>query len=132
MDGFALTLWPIRPAEPRDSTWSPPMPTHPPQVASFTKAVWFLLGLEGGRWGTGEIFDKLKPSGWNRRNAAKYIADMAYSGLLERYPGAEGRVSYGVTRSCKIPRGLTLAEIEQLSGIRFVEEAAPCERALTA
>ena len=128
MHAVALTLWPP-PAE--DRTWSPPM--KPPQVASFTRTVWLLLAVEGGRWSSGEIYDKLRPAGWSRKNAARYIADMAYSGLLKRYPAAndESRVSYGVTRDCKTPRGLEVKDFEAMLGIRFVSEAA-CARDSTA
>lgn len=96
------------------------------KFASFTKAVWFLLGMEGGRWTVGEILDTIETN-WPR-NAARYqIGDMAATGLLARFEDPERGLTYGVTRACKIPRGLTLAEIEQLTGIRFVD--TPCARA---
>lgn len=92
------------------------------QFSSFTKAVWFLLGKEGGRWTVTEILAKVETT-WPR-NAARYqIGDMASKGLIKRYRGDEGEIRYGITRACKIPRNLTLAEVEELVGVQFVADA---------
>jgi hypothetical protein len=96
------------------------------QFTSFTKAVWFLLGQEGGRWTASEIMLKVQTS-WTRDSAISYLSEMARSGLIRRFKDEDGRMRYGVTRTCKIPRNMTLAEIEQLVGIKFVEDA--CEPA---
>lgn len=99
------------------------------QFTSFTKAVWFLLGREGGRWTAGEIMKKVQTN-WTTKSATSYLSEMARGGLIRRFRDEEGHIRYGVTRSCKIPRNLTLAEIEDLVGIRFTEDA--CEPATTA
>ena len=92
------------------------------EAASFTKDVWFLLGREGGRWTLSEILSRMDAK-YSRRNscARSLISNMVQRGLIARYPGQDGAMTYGVTRTCKIPQNLTLAEIEQLIGIRFVE-----------
>lgn len=102
--------------------WRPAsMSNHPPpkRVQSFTKAVWFFLGQNGGRWGSAEIIDRLKITSWKRKAQAAYIGEMANSRLITRYRDEDNRIVYGVTRKNKIPRDLTLEEVEQLLGIRF-------------
>jgi len=98
------------------------------EFASFTKDVWFLLGREGGWWTISEVLSRLDAN-YSRReyNPRAMISNMAQTKLLCRRQDAEKGAIYGVTRACKIPRNLTLAEIEQLVGIRFVEQ--PCTKA---
>ncbi len=92
------------------------------EFASFTKDVWFLLGKEGGWWSLSEILARLDAD-YSRReyNPRAIIANMAQRHLLCKRHTPETGATYGVTRTCMIPRNLTLAEIEQLVGIRFIE-----------
>lgn len=75
-----------------------------------TKRVWLLLYAEGGLWTATEVGDKLG------RALGATLRDMAESGFVARTRDEtpEGpRVRYGVTKACRVPRGVAVEEIEQ-------------------
>jgi hypothetical protein len=75
---------------------------------STTKQIWLHIAKEGGRWDTASIRRGLEVD--PGPNLAQFLASMADRHLIVRYRGAT-RNEYGVTSSCFIPLGLTLAEI---------------------
>lgn len=91
---------------------------------SFTRTVWLFLGLQGGWWGSSEIIAAVKQPGWSHAAMATGIHTLACRGVITSRRDDEGRVRYGLTRANRIPRDFTLADIEDLTGIRFVAEPA--------
>lgn len=80
-----------------------------------SKRAWLLLYSEGGWWTAAEIRDHLHlPDGSNMLNVI--LGQMVAAGFLEskKEPDhqLEVRLRFGVTRRCKVPRGVVLEEIE--------------------
>lgn len=86
-------------------------PDPRPQAVGPIKRIWLLLYSEGGWWGGAEILDRLRMTPGQRR----LVYEMVVGGFLQRRlhttPEGEEVVQYGVTRMCKVPRGVTIAEM---------------------
>jgi hypothetical protein len=75
-----------------------------------TKAVWLLIAREGGRWSVREVTDTL---GDDFDSVSQGLHRMAQLGCLTHYPRTtqRNRVTFGVTAQCKVPQGVTLADL---------------------
>lgn len=71
----------------------------------FTKAVWLFLLRHGGRWKVSELKDQ--DIGYNGRSLHADMRNLAETGMIARFDGP----AYGVTKDCRIPRGVTVGEI---------------------
>lgn len=85
--------------------------TPPPaSLAPLVKRVWLLLYAEGARWTEAEIRKKL-----GTKEIHVVLRQMARRGYIGRAQveniDGESSVQYGVTRSCKVPRGVTVDEM---------------------
>lgn len=84
-----------------------------PVMTGVSKRIWMLLYREGGWWSVAEICKELGSGPTTHVN----VRDMVTSGFLARKDDAdqygERRVRFGVTKACKMPRGVTLEEIEE-------------------
>lgn len=80
-----------------------------------SKRIWLLLYAEGGWWTVAEIRAHLKlAAGSNVLHMI--LKGMSAAGFLDSKDEPdhqlERRVRYGVTKKCKVPRGVKLEEIE--------------------
>ncbi len=73
--------------------------------AGFTKTVWLFLLHQGGRWKPSEL--SKEDIGYNGRALSSDLRNLAEAGMLARFDGP----TYGVTKNCRIPRGVTLGEL---------------------
>lgn len=85
-------------------------------VSGVSKRVWLLLYSEGGWWSVAEIRKTLEANGRDVGALAQTLNNMRVSGFLEFRDELdfqlERRLRYGVTKKCKVPRGVKLEEIE--------------------
>lgn len=81
-------------------------------MKGFAKRIWLLLYSEGGYWTGSEVDVRLRIG----KNVYTALGEMVRSGFLSRKKGpnidGEMVVQYGVTSACKLPRGVSVAEIE--------------------
>jgi DNA-binding HxlR family transcriptional regulator len=86
-----------------------------------TKAIWMHLLKEGGRWTCAELRDALKEIPGHTVDVT--LSRMTTRGLLNRFEKQAGCTSssYGITRNCKVPYGVHLAD---LMGAGVVREPA--------
>lgn len=92
-----------------------------------SKRIWLLLYKEGGWWTVAEVRRHFGlPSGSNRLHVT--LGEMASGGFLESKDEPdyqlERRVRFGVTKRCKVPRGVKLEEIEALLAMGQVLKVA--------
>lgn len=82
-----------------------------------TKEMWLFLLKEGGRWCGSELH---KAMNLERRRVAVLVGNMADTGQITRYEktGPRSRVRFAVTPACKIPQGVTLAELMEVGILR--------------
>lgn len=77
------------------------------------KRVWLHLLAEGGRWSTAEIAaaTHMDPGAVNSG-----LYRMTLQGMVTRHETSRGRArtEFGVSTACKIPLGVTLAELQKL------------------
>ena len=86
--------------------------THPTQNSTGgTLAMWLHMYREGGRWTTRELRDAL-PDVDLQYNAGT-LNQMARAGMVAEYRSntTPPAISYGVTASCVMPRGIVLAQL---------------------
>lgn len=85
---------------------------------SATAEVWLALLKEGGRCSAAEVNRIVKSA-----DAAWVLSELAKTGSARKYEKSptSDRVRYGVTASCKIPRGVTIGDI--LACNLYAEEA---------
>ena len=83
-----------------------------------TKAAWLFLLREGGRWTAVDIADEL---GDSNQEVMQMIAAMVSGGLVRRYEKQKpcAYLTYGVTAACKVPRGVTIAELAECGAVRL-------------
>lgn len=88
------------------------------------KRIWLLLLKEGGRWRTAEISEAL--------SELPYVVTQALYPLerresVKRYekPGKGQFVAWGITPGCKVPQGVSLADLLECDLAPLVE-AKPC------
>lgn len=94
---------------------SRPAPVIPkPEMSGLVKKVWLLLYSEGGRWSAAEIRRRLHLAG----DIHAALREMVERGFIVRSitasPYAESKVQYGVVKTCKVPRGVVISEIEEM------------------
>ena len=81
-----------------------------------SKRIWLLLYAEGGRWSVAEIRRTLVLEGRTGGALPQTLDYMRTSGFLEAWDEPdhqlERRLRFGVTKRCKVPRGVKLEEIE--------------------
>lgn len=86
-----------------------------------SREIWLLMAKEGGRWSTAELTEKTT---YDRMGMAGCIASMVRGGILRQFDAPAGkrhRYEFGVTAACRVPQGVTLAD---LVGAEVVAEAA--------
>ena len=90
---------------------------------SMTKTAWMQMLREGGRWKPQELGQIIDPIG--RINVSALLNRLVVSGLVHRFP-IEGTVhfSYGVTKDCRIPSGVTLTELTGAGAVPTMEHTA--------
>lgn len=78
------------------------------------KRIWLLLCHQGGRWIEAEIRKELALD----RGIHAQLGEMVRDGFLSRFRFVnvddEVTVSYGLTKTCKVPRGVRWEEIQDL------------------
>lgn len=82
-----------------------------------TKQIWLLMLREGGRWSIGETIEAA-----GLRAAKQTVPMMASTGSLVRFEKEKkgDRIRYGVTKNCKVPTGVTLAELMEVGVVKEV------------
>ena len=76
--------------------------------------IWLYICREGGRWSPDEIAARFSLP---RQQAALAMHNMAGRvGSLRRYKD-RGRTRFGVTTECKVPHGVSLAELAAAGAI---------------
>ncbi len=85
-----------------------------------TKTLWLRMLAEGGRWKSAEAGEALAMDQWSAR---ALLNSMVAAGSAVRFEpfGESTTYTFGVTINCKIPQGITLAE---LTAIGIIKEAA--------
>lgn len=88
------------------------------------KLVWLHLLKEGGRWSVAEIAAaiRMKPGAVN-----SCMYRFVLQGMVIRKPtNKKGRAmsDFGVTKQCRIPVGVTIAELEEI-GVLRIGDAQP-------
>lgn len=76
----------------------------------YTASVWTVIAAGGGRWQLAEV-QRALPS-IAGRHVKLALRTMLGSQALQQFPDG----SYGVTGDCKIPRGMTVAEVLKATG----------------
>lgn len=76
-----------------------------------SRGLWLWLFNEGGRYTAQEIAAK---HGWSSDYAIARLFALSSRGQIQKFPPAEGsrRQRYGVTGLCKVPTGMTVAEVQ--------------------
>lgn len=86
-------------------------PLQRPAMEGLVKRVWLLLYQEGGRWTEAEVRQKLRLPA----EIHTALREMAERGFVERKRicniDQECSIKYGVVRTCKVPRGVTVDEM---------------------
>lgn len=72
---------------------------------------WLWLFNEGGRYTANEIAAK---HGWTVDKALERLFSMSSRGQIHKFPPEPGdrRQRYGVTGTCRVPTGMTVAEVQ--------------------
>lgn len=93
---------------------APAEPAHGSGWTGVTKRIWLMLCGEGGFWSAAEIRGKLVITG----AINTVLRDMVEYGCIvqKKHRNRDGEmvIQYGVVRKCKVPRGVTWQEIEEL------------------
>lgn len=85
-------------------------------MSGISKQIWLLLYAEGGWWSVAEVRRTLTLAERTAGALPQTLEYMKTAGFLESKDEPdyqlERRLRYGVTRRCKVPRGVKLEEIE--------------------
>jgi predicted ArsR family transcriptional regulator len=73
-----------------------------------TREVWLRMLADGGRSTANEIAEDLSICSMG---VAQSLCRMAAGGMAKRYETGRRNVVFGVTRDCKVPRGVSLADL---------------------
>lgn len=89
---------------------------HPrAETASLVKRAWLLLYVEGGRWEPAEISRRMRVA---PIKVTWLLAEMVERGYLVRAdtitPENTPLAKYGVTKACRVPRGVVVHELQEL------------------
>ena len=73
--------------------------------------LWLMLFNEGGRYTAAELADRLSV---HTDYMVEQLNSLHRARLIEKFQPEVGqrRLRYGITGSCSIPRGMTLAEVQ--------------------
>jgi hypothetical protein len=76
-----------------------------------SRGLWLWLFNEGGRYTAQEIAVQ---QDWSVEYAIDRLFSMSSRGQIQKFPPAEGsrRQRYGVTGTCRVPSGMTVAEVQ--------------------
>lgn len=100
-----------------------PAAASPVSADPLVKRIWLLLCAEGGRWDVSEIRRELALS-LNHQHVLNRMGEMARRGFVICYRSKDidGKafLHYGVTKQCKVPRGVMWGEIEQYMAPQIV------------
>ena len=90
-----------------------------------TKAVWLHLLKQGGRWSCAELAYAL--ANQSHHNIEQALSRLSTDGFIRRYDKkVKGdRVTFGVTRECKVPRGVVLAQLIDVGVLRDAASPMP-------
>lgn len=76
-----------------------------------TRAIWLRLLNEGGSWIAPEVADLCGNDVGAASRRLRVLAQLQY--VQRRGPaGAGGRIEFGVTGTCKVPPGISVAEAQ--------------------
>lgn len=77
------------------------------------KRMWLHLLAEGGRWSIAEIAEATH---MNAGAVGSGLYRMTLQGMVTQHPTSRGRArtEFGVSLACKVPLGVTLAELQQI------------------
>jgi predicted ArsR family transcriptional regulator len=85
-----------------------------------TRDVWLRMLADGGRSATAnEIAEEMSI---RAMAVAQSLCRMAAGGMAKRYKMGRRNVVFGVTADCKVPKGITIAELAQVGVLK--KEAA--------
>jgi hypothetical protein len=74
-----------------------------------SKDIWLHICTNGGRWTVDEIAEQFN---LHRGKANHFLQEMTYRrGQLVRFHAPSGRVSFGVTKECAVPFGVTIRDL---------------------
>lgn len=93
-------------------------PAEREKAFGMTRSIWLHLLREGGRWSTAEIALALK---LNPKRVMTILLNMVRTNAVQRWektPSPKSRVRYGVTSTCAIPQGVTLADVVELAVVK--------------
>lgn len=79
---------------------------------STTVARTWMVIARGGRWTPSEVIKELPSE--KPKAVESAVEQMADGGFLTPYDGG----TYGVTHDCLVPRGVTVAEVLQVTGAK--------------
>jgi DNA-binding HxlR family transcriptional regulator len=83
-----------------------------------TRAVWLFLLRQGGRWSCAELAYAL--AGQSHHSIEQALTRMSADGFIKRFDKkVKGdRVTFGVTRECKVPRGIPLTALLEVGVLK--------------
>lgn len=85
------------------------------ETASLVKRAWLLLYVEGGRWEPAEIARRIRVA---PRKVTWLLAEMVEREYTVRIdtttPEGMPLAKYGVTSTCRVPRGVVVQELQEL------------------
>ncbi len=93
------------------------------ESTSVPKLVWLHILKEGGRWSTSDIRKATNEDGTLISQAVKDMSDNGYLIRYDRKAFGEA-LAYGVTAACKVPRGVTIADLLECDLIPLAEGAS--------
>lgn len=80
-----------------------------------SKRIWLLLYCEGGWWTVAEVRRELEVHAKTAKAMHQILGDLKDGGFLESKDEPdyqlERRLRYGVTKRCKVPRGVNLEDL---------------------
>lgn len=86
-----------------------------------TCTVWLHMLREGGRWKVGELAQEVDRDQTELRGLLRSMNNSGHVARFEK-DGEAKWVQYGITAACKVPVGVTLAEMASAGGIRLETE----------
>lgn len=79
--------------------------------SGLSRRLWLLLLQEGGRWNTADMADALGDDVTLVCGTARSLVDAQMLRRYGREKSASGRVEYGITHDCRIPIGISIADV---------------------
>lgn len=82
------------------------------RVTGMSKRLWLFLLEQGGRWNMSELTDALNEDKSTVSGTARSLVEAQMLRRYGREESASGRVEYGLTACCRIPREISLADLQ--------------------